>query len=708
MKKTPIENTIIGPALFFCILTLGTDPAWGLANDPQVEKKIEEEEESEKKVEEPVRLDPVIVTATRVEKPLVEIPAAVGVVEKEDIQLGRQQIGLDESLMKIPGLFMQNRYNFDQDLRISIRGFGARSGFGIRGIKIITNGIPESFPDGQAQVDSIDLGSTERIEVIRGPTSSLYGNASGGVISIITEDGPPEPFLDTRLSFGAYGFQKNQIKAGGQLGSMNYLVNLGRMKLDGYREHSQTESTLLNTKFRFDLDETSSLTTLVNFYDSPFSQDPGTLTREQVDTDPRQAREANVRFDVGEKVTQARLGLVYRKQWNPNQEFNASFYYTFRDFFKKLPFEGSGTTEFDRLVLGGGIKYIHTSRLSGRRNRLTIGVDMDYQNDDRRRFDNHQGQTGALTLNQAEQVRGVGPFIQNELNLRENLELTLGGRYDRLRFDVEDLFVINGDDSGDRNMGKFSPMVGLTYSRSPFVNLYGNISTSFETPTTAELFNPSGQGGFNPNIGPQKATNYEVGIKGSERKWSYELAVFTIRVLDELIPFELPESPGRTFYRNAGKSTRNGIELGGAFRPTGGLTLSAVYTYSDFFFDEFLTEDGIFNGNQIPGIPKNQTYGEVAYYHPSGAYGVWNVHFVGEFYVNNANSETNDAYTVSNLRLGYVGQFGNWEFSPFFGINNMFDESYNANVRINGFGGRYFEPAPGFNVYGGFSVGYMF
>ncbi|MCI0527801.1 MAG: TonB-dependent receptor, partial [Nitrospira sp.] len=359
--------------------------------------------------------------------------------------------------------------------------------------------------------------------------------------------------------------------------------------------------------------------------------------------------------------------------------------------------------------LGGGVKYTYTTEMSNRQNRLIAGIDTDYQNDDRRRFNNDSGLIGDLTFNQIEEVGNVGPYIQDEFNLLENLIVTVGARYDRVRFDVEDLFVSDGDDSGNRTLDHFSPKIGLLYNPSSGFNLYGNISTSFETPTTTEFANPSGAGGFNPDLEPQTAVNYEIGVKGNiKEKLRYELVGFTVGVEDELIPFELPDMPGRTFFENAGKSTRNGVELGVTVEPVKGLTLSGTYTYSDFFFEEFRTDDAVFDDNQIPGIPKNQAYGEIAYYHASGVYGAWDVLFVGEFFANNANTVKTDSYTVSNLRLGYIGRFGNWGFSPFLGLNNLFDEEYNANVRINAANGRYFEPAPGFNLYGGASLSYFF
>ncbi len=256
-----------------------------------------------------IQLDEIIVTSTRIEDEQARLPVAVGTVGKDEIQLGRQQLGLDESLVNIPGLFFQNRYNFAQDLRISVRGFGARASFGIRGIRLYADGIPLTLPDGQSSVDAVDLGSTRRIEVIRGPYSSVYGAASGGVINIMTEDGPATPFVSGRINTGSYGFAQGQLKAGGQQDRLNYLVNATGTTLDGYRKHAGYRSALLNSKFRYDLDDSSDLTVVLNAVDSPKAEDPGALKRSEVNEDRKQAAPRNRLYDAGEELDQQTLGL---------------------------------------------------------------------------------------------------------------------------------------------------------------------------------------------------------------------------------------------------------------------------------------------------------------------------------------------------------------------------------------------------------------
>lgn len=648
----------------------------------------------------------IVVEATRAERTAFEIPIAVGVVREDEIQLGRQQLGLDESLVRVPGVFMQNRFNFAQDLRVAIRGFGARGNFGIRGVKILIDGIPNTLPDGQGQVDSIDLGSAGRIDVLRGAVSSLYGNASGGVISVTTEEPPERPFAEGRAAWGDYGYEKYQAKAGARNERSDYLISASYLDYDGFRDHSQVENKVFNSRFRYHFDDASELTAVLNLFDSPTAQDPGGITAAQAAADPRQARDLNVRFDAGEAIDQQKIGLRYNKSFADQHELVVRGYSLWRDFDGRLPFTRGGAVTFDRTFYGAGVQYNFNTDWGAMQNRLITGIDIDRQDDDRQRFDNNQGVKGALTLDQKEKVTSVGVFLQNELDLNPRVTLTIGARYDDIEFDVQDKFLEDGDDSGKRDLDELSPMIGLVWRASDQIGVYANISTAFETPTTAEFANPSGGGGFNPDLDPQTATNYEIGLRGVApgARARYEVALFHIDVDDEITPFELPEFPGRTFFQNAGKSTRDGIEAALVLQPMRGLTASLSYTYSDFKFDEFTVDGQDFAGNRIPGIPKHTFYGEISYDHHSGLFAIGDVLYAGELFANNANTAEVDAYTVANVRAGYKKFFDDWEITPFVGVNNVFDEKYNANIRINAFGGRYFEPAPDRNVFGGITV----
>ncbi len=653
-------------------------------------------------------LEEIVVQATRMSRPLDRVPAAISVVSQNEIQLGRQQLGLDEALTRVPGLFMQNRYNFAQDLRVSIRGFGARSNFGIRGIKILVDGIPETLPDGQGQVDSIDLGATRQIEVLRGPSSSLYGNASGGVVSVTSERGPEAPFANVRLTAGEYGAQKFQVKTGGQTDRVNYFVSLSDSRIDGYREHSETENTQLSGRFEFDFGDNGSLLTLLNYTDQPISNDPGGINLAQATADPRSARDRNLSFDAGEALEQSRIGFVYTRPVGAGGELQVRNYYVSRGFNNRLPFGGGGAVDLQRFFAGGGVSYIHQGSLAGKPNRVVVGLDYDDQDDHRRRFNNNMGIPGALTLDQDEHVTSTGVFIQDELSLTDNLQLSFGVRFDEVEFDVGDRFLGNGDDSGVRKLDGVSPMIGLLATVSPALSVYGTYSTSFETPTTTEFANPSGAGGFNPGLEPQAAANLEFGLRGrTGERIRYELAVFDIEVDDELIPYEIPSSPGRDFFANAGGSDRTGFEASLSSQPTERVGITLSYTYADFEFADFTDDNGNdYSGNRIPGTVEQLFFGEIDYRHPAGWFGALDALYVGDQFANNANTVSDGAYTISNLRLGFDAGRGGVTFSPFLGINNLFGESYNSNIRINAFGGRFFEPGPTRNAYAGVAVNF--
>ena len=655
-------------------------------------------------------LDPVVVTATRTETPLANVPAAVSVVDQGDIQLGQPTIGLDESLNRVPGVFIQNAFNFSQDQRISIRGFGTRAAFGVREIKLVVDGILETSPDGQSETDNIDLGSAQRIEVLRGPASSLYGNASGGVISVTTEDGPTRPFLETRITGGYYGLVKPQIKMGGQVGKLNFLFNTSYFYLDGYRDNTRHRNILFTGKLRYTFNPQSSLTTLMSFTDAPFAGDAGGLTRAQIKQDRRQARDLNVLLDAGERITHGRLGFVYRNEFLPGHEIMVTQYSLFRQLDGKLPIRpagGGGVVVFDRFGIGGSVKYTYDTTFGGFRNRFMAGVDTQYQIDNRRRFNNDDGKSGKLRFHQDEKVTSVGPFIHNEFYLRENLILTAGLRYDNIRFAVEDRFRGDGDQSGSQTPDQISPMGGILYRPIPSLSLYANVSTAFQVPTTTEFASPDERGGLNPDLGPQKAINYEVGVRGTVmERMRYDVAFFWINIDDELIQFE--GASGRTFFRNAGRSQRRGIESSFTLPLTQELSWTSSYTYLDAQFDRYRTSGGRFDGNDEPGIPPHQLFTELFYAHRSGLYGSANALYVDRFFADDANKNRNDSYTVLNLRMGYEWQIGNGRISPFIGLNNMNNEHYNGLVRLNAAASRFYEPSPSFNMYGGVVMSYEF
>lgn len=646
-------------------------------------------------------LDEIVVTATRQETSLRDVARSISVVNRDEIQNGQQLLGLDEALLRVPGLYMQNRYNFAQDLKVSLRGFGARSNFGIRGLRIFVDDIPETLPDGQAGVDSIDLGSASRIEVLRGPASSLYGNAAGGVIAIYSELGDDKPFAEASLATGDYGYWRPALKVAGSNGALRYMLNAAKTELDGYRDHSRASGSMINSKFALQLSDHDELLLAVNLTDQPMAEDAGGIDAAQVALDRRSARLLNVLFDAGEELDQQRLGAVYKTD-RLGGELMLRNYYVWRDFASLLPFVGGGAVDLDRFFYGLGAQY-RFAELGALQ--LTAGFDLDRQQDERQRFDNNNGLLGEQVFDQDENVDSRGLFLQGQLRLSPLWSLSAGLRQDEVRFDVDDHYLLDGDDSGELKFDQWSPSLALNRVSGSNV-LFFSWSSSFETPTTTELANPDGSGGFNKSLEPQLADNYEIGFKSSRGALFYEISVFHIDLEDELIPYELATSPGRSFYANAGSSSRDGVEAALSWQNDRGFSVDLSYTWSDFRFDEFVEDGDDFSGNQLPGLPEHFGYLGLSYSGRAGFSATFETQFSGKLFANNDNSASVDSYTTSNVRLTYEWQRGRWNVRPYFGINNIFDEHYNSNIRINAFGGRYYEPAPERNYYAGVLVGF--
>lgn len=648
-------------------------------------------------------LDEIVVTATRIDTALRDVARSVSVVSKQDIQNGQQLLGLDESLARVPGLYMQNRYNFAQDLKISLRGFGARSSFGIRGVRIFVDDIPETLPDGQAQVDSIDLGSTSRIEVLRGPASSLYGNASGGVIAVYSEMGSEIPYIEGAVAGGNYNYQRYQLKAAGAQKAVSYMLSASHTELDGYRDFSNTRGMAINGKLGFQFSEHDNLLIAVNHTDQPEAQDAGGIDAAQVASDRRSARPLNVQFDAGEELNQQRLGAVYKSD-RFGGDLMVRNYYVWRDFTNRLPFVAGGAVDLQRFFYGLGGQYSFPGIDSGRL-QLATGFDIDRQDDDRRRFDNNDGGIGSLVFEQNESVDSNGVFLQGQYAWHDDWSLLAGLRYDQVNFDVTDLFLADGNDSGTLDFDQWSPSFAVNHDAGPGV-VFASWSRSFETPTTTELANPDGTGGFNASLQPQTADNLEVGVKFSRDSIYWEISVFRIDLEDELVPFEVASSPGRTFYSNAGSSTRKGIETALSWHGQDGLSAEFSYTWSDFTFDEFVENGDDFSGKRLPGLPEHFAYTRFSWAAAAGLSASIESLFSGNLYADNSNSTSVSSYVVSNFRLAYQWEHGNRLIRSYVGVNNLFDEEYNSNIRINAFGGRYYEPAPERNIYAGIVVNF--
>ena len=527
-------------------------------------------------------LPEISVSSVRSRKQPSDVPASLSTVPAAEIQTARPTLTLDEALIPLPGLFFQNRANFAQDLRISIRGFGARAPFGVRGVKVLVDGIPQTLADGQTPLDAIDPGLLRSIEVRRGPAASLYGNASGGVLALETASGAEDTPLELAPRFlaGSYGLRKYQTSLGGSYEGLNHRIFASHLKFEGYRNHSATENTLVNGKFGFTTPAGTDWTLILSHFNSPLAEDPGALTREEAEADPEQANARNLLFSAGEQVREETFGLRLRKDLTTGLELTLTPYFRQRNFSNKLPFVSGGIVEFERLAPGMDVKTVWDTSLGGRRARFLAGVDFAFQRDDRKRFDNLQSRRGALTLDQVETVYSIGPYVRQELKYNSWLDLAAGLRYDRVHFDLDDNFLSDGGQSGSRTLSEWSGSIGAVAHAAPGLDVYANVATVFEVPTTTELIvDPSGGPGFNPDLDAQRSVSYEIGVKGRlSPALHWDAAVFFIESEDEIIPFELPGSPGRNFFRNAGQSERLGFEGSLRYRPTNlGGSLSVLY-----------------------------------------------------------------------------------------------------------------------------------
>ncbi len=652
-------------------------------------------------------LQPVTVSASRLETKDINLPSAITSLDESTILLGQKQLVLNESLASVPGLYAMNSENFAQDIRIAIRGFGSRSAFGIRGIKILIDGMPESTPDGQGQVDNLDLSFVSKIEVLRGPSSAFYGNASGGVILLSSLEPPKQLRLTGKITVGDFGFLQRQFQAGQTIESISYLVSFSQNEVQGFRRHSEMNNSVFNGKVKWALTSKLNFTIVANHSNSPKANDPGALTIEEM-MDRKNPRDRNVLFNSGEMVEHSKLGLIGEAVLSNHQTIIVKGYTSKRNFSNRLPFVHGGQVQLGRKFSGGGATYIGSGRIFGIPYRLSSGIDIEYQHDGRKRYENLQGIRGEQTLHQLEMFRNYGFFAEEEVLFSEFFSLIFGGRFDSIDILVEDRFKDDGDNSAERRFTSFSPLFGLVYSINDQVNSYLNITSSFETPTLNELSNnPDGSGGFNAKLNPQLARNYEIGLKGIlGNKIRFDLALFQINLKDELVPYELEAYPGRSFFRNAGSSERKGIEMSVKLIIAQNLTALLSTTLSDFRYIEYNLTDTILDGKILPGIPSRYGFGELKYINRAGMYVKIQAHYSGRLYADDSNEVEQLAYSVIGIKMGLRKKVFSALIEPFGGINNLFDIRYNSNIRLNAWGGRYFEPAPGRNFYAGIKITY--
>lgn len=672
----------------------------------------------------PYTLPPTTVSVTRVELPLTKIPNSIHTVDRQQISRARTTWGLDEALVNVPGVFVANRYNFSQDQRISIRGFGARSAFAVRGIKLLVDGIPQTLPDGQGQLTNLELGEVDRIEVLRGAASALFGNASGGVISIRTNPHAVEHVREeARFVAGRFGqrsgrtWNKWQSTTGLRLGDGGGSAQLtvSRLDYEGERDHSTADQRVLNARVSLPLATGWSLALVTAVGDNPRADNPGSLTLAELHANRDMAPLLNRNRNAGKAVTQLQTGATVRRTMANGGAAAFTIFGLTRDL--KNPITTT-YIDLDRVDYGARASVTVPLPLGSLGHRLTAGFDVQRQRDDRKNFsylntpgDSAQRDT-VRSLDQLERVTEIGPFVQSALELSPSATLTAGLRYDWVQFAVRDRLITasNPDDSGDRLMRAFSGSLGIAANPSSALTVYGNIGSSFETPTTTELANsPSGAGGFNTGLKPQQAWTYELGARGTAGRLAYSVAAFQADVRDALIPYEI--AAPRFYYRNAGSTRHRGVELSGNLSVVAGVSLNVVWTYSDYHFRHYAFTDSngthVLDGRALTGIPRHWFH-TIVRVQPAALRGAWvelQQSHSSDYFVSDTLGARTSPWWATNVRVGWEGNARGLRLASFLGINNAFNHLYVSSVVINAARDRFYEPAPGRNVYLGLSVG---
>jgi len=662
----------------------------------------------------PRTLAPVVTVARERARSPLAVPFAVTTVEPDSMRPGQMHTQLDQTLLLVPGVVVQNRDNPSQDPRVSIRGFGARSAFGVRGVRILRDGMPLTMPDGQTAVDYLDLESVGRIEVIRGSASALYGNASGGVVDLHTEAPPTDPFaLRLRGWTGDYQQQRWTAAFGGTDGRAGYVGDINYNDRQGYRDYSRQIATSGYGKMSWTSDGADYALQVLG-YDMPLGTNPGALTRAQADSAPWMADPLSVRKRARKSVSQVQLGLSGRRPLGQGQ-LTANVWGGTRDLFNPLTY---AIVDVYWHSYGGGVRLDQRARFFGLSHDLTAGIDLARESDHRRNFANCNAaatsptcpaagvERGAESLDENETVSNVGPYVRDQLQLGSHSLLSLGVRADLVKFDVGDNLITPTmpGASGARTLDAVSPMAGFVYRLTPLHSLYANISSAFETPTTTELGNkPDGSAGLNPDLKPQYSTTYEVGAKGiAFDRMEYDLGVFDTEVRDELVPFEVPDGSGRTFYRNAGRTRRQGVELG-VHALLGDVELGGSYTLAHYRFRSFVVDSVSYAGNSIPGVPATQLQ-LAATWRRDGWFATLEGIAASHMYADDGNTAAASGYSIVNVRFGATSVFGNPWIAPVVGVDNVFDARYIGSVNVNASNGKYYEPSPARTIYAGMTV----
>jgi iron complex outermembrane receptor protein len=666
------------------------------------------------------RLDPVTVTATRVARPALEVPASIDTVHSDDILFARPGVNLSESLSRVPGIVVQNRQNYAQDLQISSRGFGTRSTFGVRGMRLIADGIPASMPDGQGQAASFDLNSAERVEVLRGPFSVLHGNASGGVINVLTESGSREPGIGFDVMAGSHGSWKSGFKLSAGTQAVDGILSASRFHTDGYRDHSTATRDQVNAKLRFGLGQGTRATVVASHLYQPETQDPLGLTRAQVDANPRQVAAVANQFNTRKTIGQAQVGTHLEHNFGAHS-VSAALFGGHRDVRQYLALNGAapitssgGVVDLDRDFGGASIRYSGVHSLGGKPLTLSFGAEYERMAERRRGFVNNNGDIGPLRRDEDDVVTSRGAYAQAEWRPGERWIALAGLRGTRVDFRSNDYFIVPGNpnDSGTQRFSQTTPAAGLAYRFAETSSVYVNYGHGFETPTFAELAYRPGGTGLNFNLAASRSRHAEIGVKAlSKAGWRLNAALFHVGTRDEIVVDT--NLGGRTTFKNAGRTERKGFELLGEVALPANFELLVAWTLLEARFRDPFTGGtppvAVPAGNALPGVPRSQAWAELKWrYAPLQLTAAVDVQHKSRVAVDDRNSEYAPAYTSFGAGVEMVQRVGAWRLSEYARIENLTDRRIIGSVIVNDGNGRFYEPSPGRNLMMGVRAKYLF
>lgn len=664
------------------------------------------------------------VEATRTDTTYLQTPASVFRVDAPQADTS-SQVNLTEVVKGIPSLQIRNRENYAQDLQLSMRGFGARSTFGVRGIRLYVDGIPATMPDGQGQTSNIDLSSLDHVEVLTGPFSSLYGNSSGGTILTSTKEGQGKDSIELSYSGGSHDKSRaGLVLQGGAKGANepSYVISSSYFDTNGYREHSGAEKVLNNAKLSWNLDDGSKINWVTN-YVKIHADDPQGLTHDQWNANPKQQVPFLKQFNVRKDIEQTQTGVTWSKPINDHHELYAMAYLGNRQVtqYQSIPKStqdasvnhAGGVIDFERNYYGADFRWTGKELLPN--TTVSVGVALDTMDEDRKGFENFNlvngqpsyGVKGNLRRDEDNTLWNIDPYLQASWQFLPTWRFDTGVRYSNVHYKSEDNYLSNGDDSGKTDYSKVLPSAALSWQVLPELMAYVSYAKGFETPTFTEMaYRPDGLSGFNFDLTASTSDTYETGLKSQNHLGDFTLAVFQTKTKDDIV--SAGNSNGRSTFRNADKTLREGVEFAWNKKLWRDLTATASYTYLDATFDADIPASGsvaqIQSGNAIPGIAKNQAYASLAWQPTHGLYGGVDVQYMDKVYVNDTNSDAAPSYSVTSANVGYAWVMGDWKVNSFARVDNLFDKNYAGSVIVNDGNGRYFEPADGRNWSAGLRV----